>query len=254
MLACERLTLRIGPRSLFQEFDLELRRNEFWAVVGPNGSGKTTLMQALAGLRRAESGRICLDGSPLSALSHRSRARRIGLLLQQENAEFWGSVLEYVLLGRYPYAGPWRGWGAADEAAAEDALAEVGMRDFAARDYVTLSGGERQRARIAQLLAQAPAWLLLDEPLQHLDLNHQVRTLALLRSRAATRDGGVIMVVHDALWAAHCCTHALLLGEDGVVATGSAADVLTRERLEGAYGCALKEFAANGARYLVPDI
>jgi len=254
MLACERLTLRIGARSFFRELSLELRANEFWAVVGPNGSGKTTLMHTLAGLRRAESGRISLDGCPLSELPHRSRARRIGLLLQQENAEFWGNVLEYVLLGRYPYAGPWRGWGGADVLAAEAALAEVGMSDFAAREYATLSGGERQRARIAQLLAQAPAWLLLDEPLQHLDLNHQVRTLSLLREHAATAEGGVVMVVHDALWAAHCCTHALLLGEDGMIAAGSAADVLTRARLETAYGCALKEFTANGARYLVPDI
>jgi iron complex transport system ATP-binding protein len=254
MLACEAVTLAIGRRPLFRDLNIEVRPREFWAVLGPNGSGKTTLMQALAGLRRAQSGRVSLAGRPLDELPHRERARRIGLLLQQENAEFWGSVREYVLLGRYPHAGPWRSWIAGDLAAADSALAEVDMVELAERDYATLSGGERQRARIAQLLAQAPAWLLLDEPLQHLDLNHQVRTLALLRGRAAAGKGGVVMVVHDALWAAHCCTHALLLGENRIVASGSAADVLTRGRLEAAYGCALKEFVRDGARYLVPDI
>jgi iron complex transport system ATP-binding protein len=254
MLACDALTLEIGGRAFFRALTLELRANEFWAVLGPNGSGKTTLMHALAGLRRPNSGAIFLDGSSLSALAHRERARRIGLLLQQENAEFWGDVREYVLLGRYPHASPWRGWSPADLLAAGQALEELDMSEFATREYATLSGGERQRARIAQLLAQAPAWLLLDEPLQHLDLNHQVRTLSLLRQRAAAASGGVVMVVHDALWAAHCCTHALLLGNEGIVASGRAADVLTRAHLEAAYGCALKEFASDGARYLVPDI
>ena len=254
MLACDALTLEIGGRALFRSLNLELRANELWAILGPNGSGKTTLMQALAGLRRANAGAVCLDGRALREVPHRERAQRIGLLLQQENAEFWGDVREYVLLGRYPHAGPWRGWGTADLIAAERALEELGMSEFAAREYATLSGGERQRARIAQLFAQAPAWLLLDEPLQHLDLNHQVRTLSMLRQRAAAGEGGVVMVVHDALWAAHCCTHALLLGQHGIVATGCAADVLTRTHLEAAYGCALKEFASDGARYLVPDI
>ncbi|HSQ04820.1 MAG TPA: ABC transporter ATP-binding protein, partial [Burkholderiales bacterium] len=232
MLACHALTLEIGGRPLFRSLDLELRAKELWAVLGPNGSGKTTLMQALAGLRQANAGAVSLGGRALREMPHRERARRIGLLLQQENAEFWGDVREYVLLGRYPHASPWRGWGADDLAAADRALEELGMGDFAAREYATLSGGERQRARIAQLFAQAPVWLLLDEPLQHLDLNHQVRTLSMFRERAAAGEGGLVMVLHDALWAARCCTHALLLGQDGIVASGCAADVLTRTHLE----------------------
>lgn len=227
---------------------------EIWAVLGRNGSGKTTLLHALAGVAPHDDGAIALEGQTLRAHAANQRAREIGLLLQHEEAEFWGSVLDFVLLGRYPYASAWAGWGSDDAAAAERALAQVNLATFARRRLASLSGGERQRARIAQVLAQAPRCFLLDEPLQHLDLVHQIRTLALFRDLAREEQRAVAMVLHDALWPARYCTHALLLQDDGEPLAGPARVVLTRLNLERLYDCGLTELDTGEGSYFVPHV
>ncbi len=252
MLSCSGLTLAVPGRVLARDIGFEIRRGEIWAVLGANGSGKTTLVHALAGLAPAPAGTVALDGAPLAGQPGAARASLIGILLQQEDAEFWGSVLDYVLLGRFPRARSWFGWQREDEDAAGAALAAVGLADLALRRYQTLSGGERQLARIAQLLAQDPEALLLDEPLQHLDLRHQAAVLRLFSALAHERGRAVVMVLHDALWPARVCTHALLIHGGGTVEHGAMSDMLVRERLERLYGCRLQEIGFGGQRFFAP--
>jgi len=254
VLSCSHLTLAVPGRVLARDVGFEARPGEIWAVLGANGSGKTTLVHALGGLAPAPVGTVALDGAPLRAQAVRERAGLVGVLLQQEDAEFWGSALDYVLLGRFPRARTWFGWGREDEEAARAALAAVGLAHLAPRGYRTLSGGERQRARIAQLLAQDPRVFLLDEPLQHLDLRHQIAVLRLFGALAASRGKAVVMVLHDALWPARFCSHALLLHEAGRVESGAAAEMLSRERLERLYGCRLQEAGSGEERFFVPVI
>ena len=131
-------------------------------------------------------------------------------------------------------------------------LAAVGLDGFERRRYRTLSGGERQRARIAQLLVQDPQLFLLDEPLQHLDLRHQVAVLRLFGSLARGHGKAVFMVLHDALWPVQACSHALLLYENGVSEAGPVSNLLTQDRLERLYGCPLREIAIEGATLFAP--
>ena len=128
------------------------------------------------------------------------------------------------------------------------------MADYAQARYDTLSGGERQRVRIAQLLAQQPMLFLLDEPLQHLDLAHQALVLALMGERARERNETVVMVLHEPLWIGRACTHALVFSGDGTACSGPADDVLTRERLEQAYRCSLREITDSQGRSFVPNV
>lgn len=253
MLRCDGLTLAVPGRTLCSDLNFVLEAGQMWAVLGRNGSGKTTLIHALAGLQAGVRGTVALDGHRLEETDSASRARAIGVLLQIEDAEFWGSALEYVLLGRFPHARSWFGWQREDEAAALAALGAVGLEPFAARTFTTLSGGERQRVRIAQVLAQDPRVFLLDEPLQHLDLRHQVETLALFRRLALEEGRAVAMVLHDTLWPGRFCTHALLVHDGGALA-GPAQDVLTRTRLEQLYGCSLEEFGRDRGRHFVPHV
>jgi iron complex transport system ATP-binding protein len=253
MLACRALGLAVGGRALCAGLDLAIGCGELWGVLGPNGSGKTTLMHALAGLRKPEEGAVCWGDKALSEYRSRERARHIGLLPQHEHAEFWGTVLDFVLLGRYPRSASALAWQADDVRHAHAARDVAGVAAFAAREYPTLSGGERQRVRIAQLLAQQASCMLLDEPLAHLDLTYQARVLALMKSMAQ-QGRAVVMVLHDALWAARACSHVLLLDGAGRATSGPAAEVLTRAALESLYGCRLREFVDGEARYLVPEI
>lgn len=254
MLGCCHLTLQVPGRILCRDLSVRLEAGQVWAFLGSNGCGKTTLIHALAGLDRAAGAAIELDGEMLTNVSRAGRARAVGVLLQHEETDFWGSVFEYVLLGRYPHSKHWRGFDTGDEAKAARALEAVDLASLAGRRHITLSGGERQRARIAQLLAQEPRVLLLDEPLQHLDLKHQAQVLALFQRLAREERRAVAMVLHDLLWPARCCTHALLMHHDGTVAVGAAAEMLTRENLERLYGVPLAVVSHGGVGYFVPHV
>ena len=254
MLRCSAVTLSVPGRVLCRGLDAVFRPGEAWAVLGRNGTGKSTLVHALAGIAQPAAGLIELDAQPLARLAARERARRIGVLLQLEEGTYWGSVLEYVLLGRFPHSGGWSGYSARDVDEATRALATVGMRSFAAQRYATLSGGERQRVRIAQMIAQQPAIFLLDEPLQHLDLAHQSLVLSLVDKRVREHGETAVMVLHEPLWIGRACTHALVFSGDGTVDAGPAEELLTRERLERAYGCALREVANGEGRCFVPNV
>ncbi len=255
-LACKQVTLSVAGRTLCEDLEFAVKPGEVWGVLGPNGSGKTTLLHVLAGLAAPASGGVMLDEEPLAALNVIARARAVGVLPQHEDGEFWGTALEYVSLGCFPNAPAWLGWQRDDEAAAQAALNQVGLADFAARRYATLSGGERQRVRIAQLLAQAPRYLLLDEPLQHLDLRYQMQVLEVVAALARDnrKNHGVVMVLHDVLWPARVCTHALLLDGVGGARAGVAREVLTQENLETLFGCALLPAGDKSQAGFVPAI
>jgi len=253
-LACENLTLEIAGRVLCRDLSFSVEPGQVWGVLGPNGSGKTTLINVLAGLAQPARGSVMLDQRPVAVLGDKLRAQAIGVLPQHEESEFWGSVLDYVLLGRYPHTTVWRVWGHADEAAALSALRQVELAGFAARRYATLSGGERQRVRAAQLLAQAPRYFLLDEPLQHLDLSRQIQMLDSAAALARERNNAVLMVLHDVLWPARVCTHALLLDGAGGAKAGTAGAVLTQANLEALFGCKLLPAAAQAQAGFVPAL
>lgn len=251
MLACNHITLAVAGRTLCRDLAFTVKPGEVWGVLGPNGGGKTTLLNVLAGLAVPARGSVTLDDQPLAAMSSVARARAVGVLPQHEESEFWGTALDYVSLGCFPQPHAWAAWMGGqpdDDVTAHAALQRVGMAEFAARRYATLSGGERQRVRIAQLLAQSPRFLLLDEPLQHLDLRYQIQILDLMKAQAHDdKPGrGVMMVLHDVLWPTRVCTHALLLDGAGGALAGVASEVLTQQNLESLFGCALSPADAGG--------
>jgi iron complex transport system ATP-binding protein len=252
VLRADNLSLGYPGRLLIDRLALEFRPGSVWAILGRNGSGKSTLLHALAGLAPANRGTVDLEGEPIASWPRRSLARRVGVLLQEESREFWGSVRDYVLLGRYPHATNLFGWSGEDLAITGAELEALRLAAMAERLFANLSGGERQRARAAALFAQRPSLYLLDEPLQHLDLPHQVAVLERL-SRLAREEGAtVIMVLHDLLLAGRYCDRLLLLHGDGRHAHGSADEMLTAERLGELYGFPIDVVHAQGDRLFLP--
>jgi len=221
------LALRAGTRTLLDALDLTLETGEVLGILGANGAGKSTLLTVLAGLATPAQGRVTLDGHALDALPPLIRAQHIGLLPQGDEGGFFGSVSEFVALGRHPFG--------ADTFDLSPHLTAWELAELAPRPLDTLSGGERQRARLAQLAVQAPRIALLDEPLTHLDPAHQARLLGWARTQA---DAGntVVLTLHDPNWAACQCDRLLLLHGDGRWQLGSTADLLTPASLEALYG------------------
>ncbi|MBM3348063.1 MAG: ABC transporter ATP-binding protein, partial [Betaproteobacteria bacterium] len=206
-----------------------------------------SLLLALAGLRAPRGGTIQLAGRPLAGVPRRERARQLGVLLQDGDPEFWGSTLEFVLLGRYPHSGGALANDAVELARALALIDELDLATHADQAYHTLSGGERQRARLAQLFVQDPAVLLLDEPLSHLDLKHQQIAMAALARRAA-QGAAIIMAMHEPQWAARHCDSVVLMYDFRHAEQGDAETQLTLENLERLYDCELDATQVPAAR------
>lgn len=226
-LAAHQLSLHAGSRTLVDALDLTLEAGEVLGILGANGAGKSTLLTVLAGLAIPAHGRVSLGGHALDTLPPLTRAQHIGLLPQGDEGGFFGSVNDFIALGRYPFGN------ASGDLASQ--LATWELVELALRPLDTLSGGERQRARLAQLAVQAPHIALLDEPLTHLDPAHQARLLAWARSEA---DAGrsVVLTLHDPNWAACHCDRLLFLYGDGRWQLGGTAELLTPDSLEALYG------------------
>lgn len=253
MLQIQNLYLSVPGKLLCQDLNLSLDAGQCWAILGKNGSGKSTLIHALCGLSKPASGHIQLDGKSLSSIPRRPLAQRIGVLLQEESASFSGPVLDYVLLGRFPHAGSWRP-DDSDLGAALQALEQTGMLQAQAQSFATLSGGERQRVRIAQLLAQETGILFLDEPLQHLDLPHQLAMMKRLRALTIEQHKTVVMVLHDIAWASHFCSHALLIHDEGKILSGESVRMISGDHMESLYQCGFHEIKTSNGNYFLPTL
>ena len=252
LLAARQLNISLGGRSLCHDLSVAFDAGERWAILGANGSGKTTLLHTLAGLRPPDAGQVLLDGRDIGALTRRHLAQRRGVLFQDSETPFTSSVRDAVLSGRHPHLSPWQWEGADDVQRAEQALAEVDMLHYADRLLTSLSGGERRRVEFAALLTQDAPVCLLDEPLNHLDLHHQVKILDLLRRRSL-RPGHVnIMVLHDVNLALRYCDHGLLLFDDGACRHGSLASLLDVATLERLYGCRFRQLADTDGKVFFP--
>lgn len=263
MMEIRHLTLRAGERVLVEGLDVAFSPRQAWCIAGPNGAGKTTLLNALAGVRAlqpGERGEIVVDGQPLPAWRSALLARRRGFMPQQIHDAFGGTVLEAVLAGRHPYleSGRWGAWESAhDIALARAMLEQVQLGALAGRDVTTLSGGERQRVAFAALLAQQAPLLLLDEPVAHLDLHHQMAVLRLLAEHAeqnAAVGHGVVFSCHDLNLARRFASHALLLDGHGGWRAGPAREVLSAEHCSAVFGYPLVLIQDGAHEALVPGV
>lgn len=248
LLEAQDISFGVGERSLCDALSLQIATGECWGVLGPNGCGKTTLLHTLAGLHPLHGGMITVNREPLKQLRRREIARQLGLLLQESHDPFPATVMETAMSGRHPYIEGWRGESLDDRQLALSALERMQLQTLARRQVQTLSGGERRRLAFATLLTQAPPLMLLDEPLNHLDLRHQQLLLQCI-GELTDSGHGVMMVLHEPNQALHSCDRVLLLYGNGKWALGASHELLTAERLADLYGCRIEELEANGHRW-----
>ncbi len=240
MLQAKNITIQLGRKTLLQNVELCILPGQITALVGPNGAGKSTLMGVLCGDRPAQKGTVTLDGRPLSAWPLGQLALRRAVVTQHSALSFPFRVEEVVRMGRMPHRpnDP-----EAEEQLLVSLLRAVGMLERRHQTYTTLSGGERQRVHMARALAQlarpqtqGPArYLLLDEPTASLDPAHALMLLELVQ-RVAQEKIGVLAVMHDLNLASIFADQVVMLGQGRVLAQGPPRQVITRERLDEAFG------------------
>lgn len=253
LLEARELSVDIGGKTVVDRLNLNLQPGERLAILGRNGAGKSTLLSTLAGLRPPQAGAVLLDGEDCALLPPRQAALRRAWLGQFQNDPFGSTVLETALTGRHPHLGRWAWESKRDAELARGALQALGLAGMETRQVHTLSGGERQRLAIATLLTQAATLYLLDEPLSHLDLNHQMAVLELFAGTARDCGAGVVMVLHDPALAHRFCDRALLVYGDGRCEQGTVDTILTAKTLSELYGYGLRQIEDRGQRCFIPE-
>jgi iron complex transport system ATP-binding protein len=235
-LRAESLAFSYPGRPVLEDVTLDVPEGILLGLVGPNVAGKSTLLRCMHGALEPDRGRVLLDGQDLGSLSRREIARRVGVVPQTCTPAFPVSVAQFVGMGRYarePFLG---GPSPQDAEVVRRCLEEMAILPLADRPIDEISGGEFRRVLVAQALAQEPSVLLFDEPVQQLDLLHQLEVMEFARD-FTRRDGtAAVVVLHDLGLSARFCDRLVLLHRGRILAVGTPEEVLTVENLKEAYG------------------
>jgi iron complex transport system ATP-binding protein len=250
-LSCENLTVTINGHTLVRDLSLDISPGTFVCLLGTNGVGKTLTLHSLAGLRATTDDAVHLCGDAITTLSRKEIGRRLGMLLQIQEDAFPLTVMESAMMGRYPHMGIWQWPGEEDHAAVVSALESFDLLGLEDRALAQLSGGERERVALATLMVQDPAIWLLDEPMNHLDPQHQLDVLQTLRQVAAK--GRIVMAsLHNPAMAMQYADYALLLYGNGEWEYGAVTELLEPARLKRVYQTPFDYFSNGEQRVLLP--
>jgi iron complex transport system ATP-binding protein len=222
---------------VLRDISFQIEKGDFIGIIGPNGSGKTTLLKILSHELTPQNGSVLFQGVPLKKLGRPEIARRIAVVPQETHFLFPFTVLEIVLMGRTPYLGHHLFESEKDLRSATRAMEQTETLSLADRPIDELSGGERKRVFIARALAQEPEVMLLDEPTANLDIHHQIDFLDLLATLNRETGLTILMASHDINVASEFCRSLLLLHGGAFYKMGPPGEVITRESVEGVYGC-----------------
>ncbi len=248
--------VRLGGATIWSGVDLLVPEGEFVAVLGPNGAGKSTLLRVLLGLLALSHGAVRVLGGPAGAHNERigylpqrrvfdssTRVRGVDMVRLGLDGRRWGVPL--------PAVGPLR---SSRERAARERVAEaierVGAGAYATRPIGECSGGEQQRLLIAQALVQRPRLLILDEPLDGLDLPNQATVSALVQDICRSAGVTVLLVAHDVNPLLPYVDRVLYLA-GGRAAMGPVAEVITAATLSGLYGAPIEVLRTTDGRLVV---
>jgi iron complex transport system ATP-binding protein len=240
------VTKAYGTSVVLDDVTIDLPRGGVTALIGPNGAGKSTLLSVVGRLLRADGGRVTVDGLDVSSTASDVLARKLAVLRQDNHLDIRLTVRDLVTFGRYPHS---RGRpGPNDLVHVENALSHLDLTDLADRFLDQLSGGQRQRAFVAMVLCQDTDFVLLDEPLNNLDLRHAITMMQRLRTAARELGRTVVVVLHD-LNVASCYADTIVAMREGrIAACGTPEEVITDEVLTDVYALPVKVHDLDGQR------
>ncbi|WP_437880395.1 iron ABC transporter ATP-binding protein [Pseudomonas sp. LRF_L74] len=237
---------RYGKHVVVDGISLTLLGSGMTAIIGPNGAGKSTLLSMISRLSKVDSGSIRVDGLDVATTSGDVLARKLAILRQNNQIGTRLSVHDLVMFGRYPHS---RGRPTPlDHQQVAQALAYMNLSDLAGRFLDELSGGQRQRAFVAMVLCQDTDYLLLDEPLNSLDMNSAVAMMKRLRRAADELGKSIIMVLHDINYASCYCDQIIAMRAGQVICQGPPQDVIEQGMLRKIYDMEIPIHHVDGQR------
>lgn len=236
MLEVFQLGFSYGEKAVLNNINLEIEKGEITALIGPNGSGKSTLLRCMSGILAPQSGKIKLEGKNIKSYRRKEIAHYIALLPQNLETVNHISVRDLVARGRGPHQT--LGWSESSKdrdkiAWALEYMDLIHMQD---RPLNKLSGGERQRAWIAMVIAQDTDYILLDEPVNNLDIKYQWDLLSNISKMRDELNKTVIMVLHDINHALKVADRVYVLKDGAIYQQGGTEEIITSSLIKDVYG------------------
>ena len=229
MIRCQGVTKSYGEHATIGPIDLEIPTGGMTALVGPNGAGKSTLLTMIGRLLSLDEGVIRVAEMDVARTKSKDLAKILSILRQENHFITRLTVRQLVGFGRYPYS---KGRiTVEDEKYISEAIDFLNLTAFENRYLDQLSGGQRQRAYVAMVLAQDTDYVLLDEPLNNLDMKHSLQMMQFLRSACRELGRTIIIVLHDINFAAHYADHICAMKDGQIARFGTPEEILTDEVL-----------------------
>ena len=234
------LKCSLGKREIILGVDFTVEKGKFYSIIGPNGSGKTTLLRTIVASLERESGDLLIDNIPIEQLKGKELAKKLAYVSQNTNTDVDFNVLDYVLMGRYPYLGLLQNEGEKDMEYAQKSMELTNTWYLREKKLNEISGGERQRVVVARALTQDTPIILLDEPISQLDIHHQIELMDTLSNMVETRGITIVAVLHDLNIASQYSDYIMLLNDGKLVRHGKPEEVLSKEVILEVYNMAVQ--------------
>ncbi|KHE91102.1 MAG: metal ABC transporter ATP-binding protein [Candidatus Scalindua rubra] len=249
MIKFSNVQLGYGRRSVLNDLNFEIQKGDFFGIVGPNGAGKTTLLKAILGLLKPIKGKIHFLNNG------RGHKKNIGYVPQHASVDelFPVTVLDMVLMGRYAKMGIFKRPKSNDYSIAEKMMKNVGMENLAKRNYRELSGGQKQRTLIARAMAGEPNILILDEPVEGMDVQGEIVIMELIKILHAEYALTVILVCHDLNIIANY-VKTLSIIHNNTLKLGPVESILNEETMANVYGTQVKIVDIDGQKAIISKL
>ena len=246
MILAQDVTKAYGASCVVDGVTLTLPKGGITAIIGPNGAGKSTFLSMVSRLMSMDRGTVSVDGLDVTKTPSDVLARRLSILRQDNHMTARLTVRDLVSFGRYPYS---KGrLTAEDQVHVEQALGYLNLTELSARFLDELSGGQRQRAFVAMVLCQDTDYVLLDEPLNNLDLRHAVGMMQQLRRAAQDLEKTVVVVLHDINFASVYADHIVCMKDGKLAHEGPPDTIITSEILSLVYETPVRVEVIDGRR------
>lgn len=246
MIKVSQVCKSYGRTRVVDNVSLDIPRGGLTAVIGPNGAGKSTLLSMISRLLPMDRGQITVDGLDVGRTPSDSLAKKLSFLRQENSLTVRLSVRELVTLGRFPHCQGRPTIG--DLEIVNEALSFLQLQEFEHRFLDQLSGGQRQRAFVAMVLCQDTDYVLLDEPLNNLDMRHAVEMMKLLRRIVAEKQKTVVVVLHDINFASVYADHIVAMKQGRLHTQGSPTDLMKTDVLQAVYDMDIPIHESGGRR------